>query len=79
MSEYTIDDLESALEQRGELLLALDSDGYPSTPELHLHDTTFRRDPPEVIVELSDGEWSFKPDRIESIAVHKQSTEELGF
>jgi len=79
MSDYTIDDLEDALEQRGELLLSMESDGYPENPELHLHDTTFRRDPPEVIVELSDGEWSFKPSRVESIAVHKQSTAELGF
>lgn len=74
---YEISTLKNALRERGELLLTLESDAY-NTVELHLHDTTFYEDPDEVVVALADGEFSFKPDRVESMAVHKQTTDDLG-
>lgn len=78
MSNYTIEDLREALDENGELIISMDSDGYPENPELHLHDTTLLTDPPEVVVELADGTWSFKPSHVESIATHKQTTDDLG-
>lgn len=74
---YTIDQLHDALDQNGELILTLDSDSYPDGVELHKHDTTFMKDPDEVVLELADGQFSFKPDSVESIATHLQTTADL--
>lgn len=74
---YTTEDIEDALEARGELLLTLDSDSY-NTVELHLHDTSFDHDNGEVVLELADGTVGFMAESVESIAVHQQTTEELG-
>lgn len=77
---YSIDEIEAALEARGELILKMESDGYDEDPELHLHDTTFNKtdNGGEIIKELSDGEMTLTPDRIETVTIHQQSTEDLG-
>lgn len=75
---YTIDEIEKALNEKGELLLVLDSDHYPEPVEIHIHDTTFFTDPDEILVDLSDGDFSFRPDSVESMATHLNSTSDLG-
>jgi len=78
MSDYTVDDVRTALEQSGELLVVLESDGYAGPIELHLHDTSFDEDRDEVLLSLSDGQMQFKVSSIESLTRHMQSTEEIG-
>jgi hypothetical protein len=81
MAEYTSRDIENALDDRGELLLQLESDG-PDSLELHLHDTTFFHDASdsgEIVVNCTDGEYSFRATSIEALAIHTQSLADLGF
>lgn len=75
---YSIEDLENALEQSGELLVTFDSDAYDGPVELHLHDTEFISEPEEVIVHLADGKFSFLPESVESLAQHEQSLSDIG-
>lgn len=75
---YTSEDIEEALNDRGELLLQLESDGYPSPVELHLHDTEFFHSVNEIVLQLSDGQFAFKASRVEGLAIHQQSTSDLG-
>ena len=79
MAEYTTEDLQMELHEKGELIVQLDSDGYPNAVELHLHDTTFHHDDGRVEVALSDGAFEFTAEAVEGIAWHKQSTGGLGF
>jgi len=78
MSDYTTEDLEDALNKYGELILQMDSDGYPNPPELHLHDTTFEHSSGDIMLSLSDGVFEFSASAVEGIAWHKQSTDDLG-
>jgi hypothetical protein len=80
MPEYTSNDIENALEDRGELLIQFESDAQPDA-ELHLHDTTFfhnASDSGEIVVDLTDGEYSFRAGSIEALAIHQQSLEDFG-
>lgn len=70
---YTSDEIEAFLEQKGELIVTIESG---RTLELHRHDTAFSEE--EIHVHLSDGGFSFTPDRIESLPWHTQSTDEIG-
>jgi len=79
MADYSTEDIEMALEESGELLLRMESDGYPTDPELHLHDTTFDHGRGEIIIECADGQVQFPASAIEAVARHEQSIHELGF
>ena len=78
MSSYTTEDLQATLSEHGEIIVQLDSDGYPEGPELHLHDTTFHHTEGVIELELSDGVFEFTAEAVESIARHYQSTADLG-
>lgn len=71
MNKQTIED---KLNDAGELLVTLDSG---DKVEFHLHDTTCGED--GVTIELADGEMSFTYDVIESVGLHRQTTEDFGF
>jgi hypothetical protein len=80
MSDYTTEEIEQALEDRGEVLVQLDSDG-PDSLELHLHDTEFFHgvgERGEIVVRLTDGEYTFRAGSVEAMAIHTQSLADVG-
>lgn len=74
---YELSYIAQLLSDNGELIITLESDAYPEV-ELHIHDTSFNYDTNEVCLSLSDGNFCFTADRIESVAWHQQSTADLG-
>lgn len=75
---YSTEYIEELLEEKGELIAVMESDGYGNNPELHLHDTTFDHAEGRIVLGLADGEVVLEADSIETLAYHEQTTEELG-
>ena len=75
MTGYDDNDIGTLLDNKGELIVTLESDAYDEV-ELHKHDTAINNG--EVYVNLSDGSFSFHVDSIESVAWHQQSMDDIG-
>lgn len=71
---YNSEEIESFLNQKGELIIVLESD---VRFELHIHDTTFDHSSGDVITEgMKDGEYvyaQFPAERVEHVTWHKES------
>lgn len=76
MTDYTTKELNDLLNEKGELLVVLDSDGYDGPVELHRHDTIIGHG--RVNLSLSDGATEFPVSAVESATWHLQSTDDLG-
>lgn len=67
-------DLQTRLEEAGELMVLVEEFGEPL--ELHLHDTTF--DGETVALELADGELEFSTDGVTGAWKHYHSLDDYG-
>jgi hypothetical protein len=67
-------DLQSKLEESGELMLAVD--GFEEPIEIHLHDTDISET--VVTVDLADGELQFELDAVAGSWKHLHTLEDLG-